>query len=417
MAAKISFIVCSITEQKITALSARLHACIAQAHEIIVIRDAKSLCEGYTRGLQQATADILVFCHDDIDFFCDEALLPRLEAHLAKFDVVGVAGTSALSSPFWMASGPSTWSGLVIHHKPKGSYDITLYDADPAPIRPVQALDGVFLAMRRSVAEQVGFDATTFDGFHCYDVDFTYRCHLAGYRLGACKDLLLVHESGGNFADTWRQYGTRFLDKFPQFAGTPLNLGLRYLPCGVIARNEKEARDACAGLLNGFIDPAQHPGEENPHETLDRDYTLWLARKSLQEIDGQVLAERMMTTWQRQPRINVLIEVNSHEAALLADSIDTLATQWYPHWHLTVLADFPPFDDELAAHPQISWIHCPDEAFADRLAHTLSHQTFDLLCLLEVGARLEGHALAYLCLLYTSPSPRDATLSRMPSSA
>ena len=27
------------------------------------------------------------------------------------------------------------------------------------------------------------------------------------------------------------------------------------------------------------------------------------------------------------------------------------------------------------------------------------------------------YALAYACLLYTSPSPRDATLSRMPSSA
>ena len=26
-------------------------------------------------------------------------------------------------------------------------------------------------------------------------------------------------------------------------------------------------------------------------------------------------------------------------------------------------------------------------------------------------------SMAYLCLLYTSPSPRDATLSRMPSSA
>ena len=26
-------------------------------------------------------------------------------------------------------------------------------------------------------------------------------------------------------------------------------------------------------------------------------------------------------------------------------------------------------------------------------------------------------ALLYICLLYTSPSPRDATLSRMPSSA
>ena len=29
----------------------------------------------------------------------------------------------------------------------------------------------------------------------------------------------------------------------------------------------------------------------------------------------------------------------------------------------------------------------------------------------------EEDALAYDCLLYTSPSPRDATLSRMPSSA
>ena len=28
-----------------------------------------------------------------------------------------------------------------------------------------------------------------------------------------------------------------------------------------------------------------------------------------------------------------------------------------------------------------------------------------------------GHFSPYACLLYTSPSPRDATLSRMPSSA
>ena len=34
-------------------------------------------------------------------------------------------------------------------------------------------------------------------------------------------------------------------------------------------------------------------------------------------------------------------------------------------------------------------------------------------------ARVERHKYQYLynCLLYTSPSPRDATLSRMPSSA
>ena len=35
----------------------------------------------------------------------------------------------------------------------------------------------------------------------------------------------------------------------------------------------------------------------------------------------------------------------------------------------------------------------------------------------RVEATLERYAKKYDCLLYTSPSPRDATLSRMPSSA
>ena len=41
----------------------------------------------------------------------------------------------------------------------------------------------------------------------------------------------------------------------------------------------------------------------------------------------------------------------------------------------------------------------------------------DYLSKLELGAFDELPAPAYVCLLYTSPSPRDATLSRMPSSA
>ena len=33
------------------------------------------------------------------------------------------------------------------------------------------------------------------------------------------------------------------------------------------------------------------------------------------------------------------------------------------------------------------------------------------------GLGLDSDVVLYICLLYTSPSPRDATLSRMPSSA
>ena len=41
----------------------------------------------------------------------------------------------------------------------------------------------------------------------------------------------------------------------------------------------------------------------------------------------------------------------------------------------------------------------------------------DNLALALTGLPDLAAAQAYICLLYTSPSPRDATLSRMPSSA
>ena len=58
------------------------------------------------------------------------------------------------------------------------------------------------------------------------------------------------------------------------------------------------------------------------------------------------------------------------------------------------------------------------------IAHFLEHMLFlgtekfpDVDEYSEYLRTYGGYANAYTCLLYTSPSPRDATLSRMPSSA
>ena len=69
----------------------------------------------------------------------------------------------------------------------------------------------------------------------------------------------------------------------------------------------------------------------------------------------------------------------------------------------------------VAAHPEIPFPRVRGEvALADG-------SNLDIVAALDEGEQLkeEGRVALHFqcCLLYTSPSPRDATLSRMPSSA
>jgi len=59
-------------------------------------------------------------------------------------------------------------------------------------------------------------DEATFDGFHFYDLDFSYRAHRAGLRLAVSTDILLLHASEGRFEEEWKRYAQRFMDKFPE---------------------------------------------------------------------------------------------------------------------------------------------------------------------------------------------------------
>ena len=61
-----------------------------------------------------------------------------------------------------------------------------------------------------------------------------------------------------------------------------------------------------------------------------------------------------------------------------------------------------------------------DEAISPWLTSTLQERNNGQALPAEIVdaiAEVRMTALANICLLYTSPSPRDATLSRMPSSA
>jgi Tfp pilus assembly protein PilF len=211
----LSVVCCSITPEKVKNLRANLSQLLAgRRWEFVLIGDARSLCEGYQRGVAQSTGEIIIFCHDDIEIIVDD-LYTRLVDAMGDADIVGVAGTTLVSGPAIFWSRHPHCHGWVTQRNPDGELLPTPMSLAPPRVDGAQALDGLFFAARRSVFERLEFDAVNFDGFHFYDLDFTYRAFLAGLRVRIQCDILIIHASSGSFDEVYLRYAERFAAKFP----------------------------------------------------------------------------------------------------------------------------------------------------------------------------------------------------------
>jgi len=215
-----SFVICSIDPKKFAAVTRTIETRFAKHdYELIRINDADSLCDGYTRGLVRATGEAVVMCHDDIDLLVPDAA-DRLARHLTTYDLVGVAGTTRVTGPAVFWSGHPHIHGWMTHRLPgEADYELAFSSLATPAVGGMQAIDGVLMACRRELTDRIDFDAATFDGFHLYDLDFSYRAHLAGHKLAVACDLGLVHASKGRFDRDWERQAGRFRAKYPALTG------------------------------------------------------------------------------------------------------------------------------------------------------------------------------------------------------
>jgi hypothetical protein len=205
-----SILVCSIDARKFERVCANYRALFAgRPIEIVGVHDARSLAEGYNRGIARARGRQLILSHDDIEILSAD-FAARIEGHLRDFDVVGVAGTTRLVSGKWADAGDPYVFTLITSPDPAGGYGTAMLGGGTLVVPDIQALDGVFMAMRREVARAVAFDDDTFNAFHLYDLDFTFRAYLAGFRLAVCRDIVLIHESTGTYDAAWEEQKRRF---------------------------------------------------------------------------------------------------------------------------------------------------------------------------------------------------------------
>ena len=213
----ISIIICSISPEKFAAVSRNYKQLMGdEPFEIVGIHDVRSLAQGYNRGIAQSKGDLLVFSHDDVEILTPH-FVARFKEHFKENDMIGVAGTSRLVFGEWSVAGHPHIFGQFVHPNPQEkAFDVGIFGVPSRVVNNIQALDGLFFAARRAVVEKIRFDEQRFDGFHCYDLDFTFAAYLAGFRIAVANDLPLLHISAGSYDEVWNRYAVRFMEKYGQ---------------------------------------------------------------------------------------------------------------------------------------------------------------------------------------------------------
>jgi len=212
-----SFIVNSISPNKLEKLHENLKKVMhSTPWELVCIRDAKSMCEGYNRGMLLAKGQYLIFCHDDIEFISND-ITTALELSFKNSDIFGVMGTRlCLGLNFTMAGIPNI-VGLWVEEKAKNDFVIMASGVEGAILCGIQTLDGVLIGAHRTVAQKLEWDETTFDGWHGYDVDFSYRAYRAGFNVTVTCILPVIHYCQSDFMNNdFLNAEIKFFEKYQE---------------------------------------------------------------------------------------------------------------------------------------------------------------------------------------------------------
>lgn len=148
-------------------------------------------------------------------------------------------------------------------------------------------------------------------------------------------------------------------------------------------------------FVQGVVQPVTPPSAEAIANPEDR-YDAWLKRRTLQEADAEVLAERMMS-WQNPPLVSLITFARKEDLARLADTSTSLQSQLYPHWRWIVVSDQPVPDPVFEQADFLGWLQVESldapEIVAQAVNALLPEYGGDCFALLPPGFRLAPEAL------------------------
>lgn len=211
---KISIIVCSRTSSVNPEFAANVEETIAVDYEFVWIDNSSnqySIFSAYNKGVELSTGNILCFAHEDIRFHTP-GWGKKLIAHLAdeSVGIAGVFGMQAIADyEDFRVNSPRDVGGLIqdtqLYRQPKISYAWRNFSKHSKynVVDDCVFVDGLFMASRKELFNEISFDDTTYSGFHLYDFDICMEAIKVGKRVIVCNDILIEHFSEGVFDETF----------------------------------------------------------------------------------------------------------------------------------------------------------------------------------------------------------------------
>lgn len=181
----------------------------------VVNNGEKSLPQTYNEILEKSKYNIVVLCHDDLEFDTDKwgrKLLKHFDKN-PEFGVIGLAGSKYLpdSGKWWEI--PQTMYGIV-NHKHEGKKWTSTYSKPISNVEEVVLIDGLFMVLDKTKIKH-SFDEE-FNGFHFYDLSFCVPNYLDGVKIGIVTDIRVTHLSVGMTNDVWENNRVFFSEKFKE---------------------------------------------------------------------------------------------------------------------------------------------------------------------------------------------------------
>lgn len=172
-----------------------------------------SLTSLYNKAIDEHNEEnsIMIFCHNDIKFISKgwgRQLLTKFNFH--DYQIIGVAGTTSIPVTGRWWDEKDKMIGIVEHTDGFRRW-VSEYSKPFHGIKPVSLIDGLFMAVDCNDIE-AKFDED-FDGFHFYDVSFSFENYLEGCNVGVVTDIRILHESLGETNEEWEKNRILFVHK------------------------------------------------------------------------------------------------------------------------------------------------------------------------------------------------------------